>query len=53
MSGPVKKFVIAKEKVAVSREILVEKRDVGVIKSEYKNHASIFFVRIWKQVELK
>jgi hypothetical protein len=31
---------------------MVEKGDVGVIKSENKNYVSIFFIRIWKQVEL-
>lgn len=34
------------------QEIMVERDDVGVIKSMDKNHASIFFIRIWKQVEL-
>jgi hypothetical protein len=33
-------------------EILVEKGDVGIIKTETRNHASIFFIRIWRQVEL-
>lgn len=47
-----KKFIVAKKDVMAPQEILVEKGDVGVIKSETKNHASVFFVRIWKQVEL-
>lgn len=46
------KFVVAKKDIVVPQEIMVEKGDVGVIKSENKNHASIFFIRIWKQVEL-
>lgn len=31
----------------------VQKDDVGVIISEEENRASIFFIRIWKRVELK
>lgn len=46
------KFIVAKKDIAVSGEVLVEKGDVGVIKSETKNHIAIFFVRIWKQVKL-
>jgi hypothetical protein len=46
------KFVVAKKDIVVPQEIMVEKGDIGVIKSENKNHASIFFIRIWKQVEL-
>jgi hypothetical protein len=34
------------------QKILVEKGDVGVLKAENKDHASIFFIRIWEQVEL-
>ena len=46
------KFVVAKKNIIAPQEIMVEKGDIGVIKSENKNHASIFFIRIWKQVEL-
>ena len=46
------KFVVANKDIVIPQEILVEKGDVGVIKSETKNHASVFFIRIWKQVEL-
>ena len=46
------KFVVAKKDIVAPQEIMVEKGDIGVIKSENKNHASIFFIRIWKQVEL-
>ena len=46
------KFVVAKKDIVAPQEIMVEKGDIGVIKSENKNHASIFFVRIWKQIEL-
>ncbi|KKU73449.1 MAG: hypothetical protein UX98_C0007G0025, partial [Parcubacteria group bacterium GW2011_GWA2_47_26] len=45
------KFVVAKKDIVAPQEIMVEKGDIGVIKSENKNHASIFFIRIWKQVE--
>ena len=46
------KFVVVKKNVVTPQEIMVEKSDVGFLKSENKNHASIFFIRIWKQVEL-
>jgi len=46
------KFIIAKRDIIAPQEILIEKNDVGVIKTEDKNHASVFFIRIWKQVEL-
>jgi hypothetical protein len=52
MTNSSKKFIIAKRNVVTPQEILVEKRDVGIIKSENKSQASIFFIRIWKQVEL-
>jgi len=52
MTNSSNKFVVAKKDIVAPQEILVEKGDVGVIKSEDKNHASIFFIRIWKQVEL-
>ena len=47
-----KKFIVAKNDVVAPQKILVEKGDVGVIKSEIEDHSSIFFIRIWKQVEL-
>lgn len=47
------KFVVAKKGVVALQEIVVEKGDIGVVKSENKNHASVFFIRIWKQVELR
>lgn len=46
------KFVVAKRGLIAPQEIVVEKGDVGAVKSEAKNHASVFFIRIWKQVEL-
>lgn len=46
------KFVVAKKDIVTPQEIMVEKGDIGVIKSEDKSHASVFFIRIWKQVEL-
>ena len=46
------KFVVSKKDIVAPQEIMVEKGDVGVRKSEDKNHASVFFIRIWKQVEL-
>ena len=46
------KFAVAKEGIIAPQKIMVEKGDIGVIKSEDKNHASVFFIRIWKQVGL-
>ena len=46
------KFIVTKRNIVAPQKIMVEKGDVGVLKSEYENHASIFFVRIWKQIEL-
>lgn len=47
------KFIVAKRGFVTPGKIVVEKDDVGVIKSAAKNHASIFFIRIGKQVELE
>lgn len=52
MTNSPNKFVVAKKVIVASEEIVIERGDVGVIKSEAKNHASIFFIRIWKQVDL-
>src|SRR3989344_8308848 len=52
MTKPSNKFVVAKKDIVAPQEIMVEKGDIGVIKSENKNHVSVFFIRIWKQVEL-
>ena len=52
MTKSSKKFVVAKKDIVAPQEIMVERGDIGVIKSENKNHTSIFFIRIWKQVEL-
>lgn len=52
MTHSAKKFVVAKNDVVAPQQILIEKGDVGVIKAENTDQASIFFIRIWKQVEL-
>ncbi|MDP3990956.1 MAG: endonuclease VII domain-containing protein [Candidatus Nealsonbacteria bacterium] len=46
------KFIVARRSIAIPGGIAVEKNDVGVIKSEAKDHASVFFIRIWKQIDL-
>jgi len=46
------KFIVTKKGIVAPGKVVVEKGDVGVIKSEAKNHASVFFIRIWKQVDL-
>lgn len=47
-----RKIVVATRKVTATREDVIEKDDVGVVLSENKNRASIFFIRIWRRVEL-
>lgn len=46
------KFVFAIRDIKVSDAVSVEKNDVGTIKSESGNIASIFFIRIWQKVSL-
>lgn len=46
------KFIVAERSIMVSGKPVVETGDVGVIKSETKDHASVFFIRIWKTVDL-
>ncbi|MBZ9577682.1 Hpy99I family type II restriction endonuclease [Patescibacteria group bacterium] len=46
------KFVFAKKNIRISDTISIEKDDVGVIESEAKKDASIFFIRIWQKVTL-
>lgn len=45
-------FVMATKDIVTSENDLIEQSDVGVMTSEGKDHALIFFVRIWKHVEL-
>lgn len=52
MTDSSNKFIVSKRGLIAPEEIAIEKGDVGVIKSEAKNHVSVFFIRIWKQVEL-
>ena len=52
MTSSPSKFVVAKRGIIAPGEIVVEKGDVGTVKSEAENHISIFFIRIWGQVEL-
>ncbi len=47
-----KEFVVANHDILTPQEIVVEKNDVGIVRSKNKDQASIFFIRIWKQVEL-
>ena len=53
MSNLPKKFVVAKRGFVAPGGIVVEKGDVGVVITEAKNHASVFFIRAWKQVDLR
>ena len=52
MASSAKKFVVAKRDVVTPQGITVEKGHVGIIQSENNGQASIFFIEIWKEVEL-
>jgi len=52
MTSSSNKFVVAKRGIVAPGDIVIEKGDVGVIKSDSKNHVSVFFIRIWKQADL-
>lgn len=47
-----KKFIFAKKNIKISGPPQIQKDDVGIIESESKESASVFFIRIWKQVDL-
>lgn len=46
------KFVFTKKNIRFSDVISLEKDEVGIIKSESPKVATIFFVRIWKEISL-
>lgn len=52
MTAAIKKFVVAKKDTVSPQEILIEKDEVGIVMSEEVDHLTVFFIRIWKQVEL-
>lgn len=52
MSQHPKKFVFAEKNVKISSLISIEKDDVGIIESESRKYASIFFIRIWQKATL-
>jgi len=52
MTSPSNKFIVAKKDIVTPGRIVVKKNDVGVIKAETQNYASVFFIRIWKQINL-
>ena len=47
-----KKFVFARKDIEDSDPTSIEKGDVGIIESESKRSASIFFIRIWQKTIL-
>lgn len=49
----VNNFVVTKSKVSISGKQVLDKDEVGIIKSEKGDKASVFFIRLWKEVELK
>lgn len=48
-----KQFVIAKRNIKDSGSVIVEKDDVGIINSNSKEGALIFFIRVDKEINLK
>lgn len=46
------KFVFAKKNIRILDTTSIEKDDVGIIESESKGNASIFFIRIWRKITL-
>jgi len=52
MSQYTKKFIFAKKNIKISSIVSIEKDDVGIIESESKENASVFFIRIWQKVTL-
>lgn len=53
MTALTKKYIVVKKNIGTPEEVIVEKGDIGLLRSESKNHASIFFIRIWKEVQLE
>lgn len=45
-------FAFAKKKIEISKNLFVEKGDVGIIESETAKGSLIFFIRAWAKVEL-
>jgi hypothetical protein len=52
MTKIAKKFVVAKKDVVAPQELMIEKGDVGVVMSEDKDYSSVFFIGLWKRVEI-
>lgn len=52
MSQHPKKFIFANKNLKILRLIPIEKDDVGIIESESKEGASIFFIRTWQKATL-
>ncbi len=46
------KFVVSKKDLVTPQQLMIEKGDVGIIKSVGTGYTSIFFIRSWKEVEL-
>jgi hypothetical protein len=46
------KFVFVKKNINISDKTTVGKDDVGIVESESKEEASVFFIRIWQKVTL-
>lgn len=52
MTSSPNKFVVAKRDIIEPSGIVIQNGDVGFIKSDAKNSIPVFFIRIWKQVDL-
>ncbi len=45
-------FVIAKKDIKIPDGFLIEKDDVGILETESEGHAPVFFIRMWRKIEL-
>ena len=52
MSTVKNRFVFVKRNINVAGKTVVEKHDVGIIKSQSEGSALIFFVRVWQEIKL-
>lgn len=52
MNQYTKKFIFTKKNIKILGSISIRKDDVGIIESESKENASVFFIRIWQKIIL-
>ena len=52
MSSNNKKFVFARKKINTLNSTVIEKNDVGIVESESKEGAVVFFIRAWEKIQV-